>query len=85
MEFVRFKMIQKILTIIIIAVIPQVVIANEMYIKGGVGLNHITQTTLVNNDYKSKVKPLAVFPLVEAGAGYFLSDTIRLELLLHRF
>lgn len=53
----------------------------RLYLKFGTGLNTITPVKLTNDDYKGKLKLANNFPLMEAGVGYRLTDTIRTEII----
>jgi opacity protein-like surface antigen len=55
---------------------------NNFYLKGGVGLNHINTVRFSNHDFEGKIKLANSFPLIEVGIGYYLSESIRTELLL---
>jgi opacity protein-like surface antigen len=56
--------------------------ASNFYIKGGAGLSHIATTKFSNTEFQGKNKLAGNFPLVEAGIGYRLTDTIRADLLI---
>jgi opacity protein-like surface antigen len=55
---------------------------NELYIKGGFGLNTIKSTKFSNHDFEGRVKLSDSFPLIEAGLGKKFNNGIRLEMVI---
>ena len=53
---------------------------NNLYAKVGTGLNQINPIVIQTNDLNGKIKLSNKFPLVEAGLGFQLTDSIRTEL-----
>jgi len=56
--------------------------AGNFYLKGGVGLSHIATTKFSNTEFQGKNKLADSFPLIEAGVGYQLTNSIRADLLI---
>jgi opacity protein-like surface antigen len=55
---------------------------DKFYAKMGVGLNQINPVRIQTNDLNGKIKLVNKFPLIQAGIGYHITDTIRTELSL---
>lgn len=58
---------------------------NNLYAKVGTGLNQINPIVIQTNDLNGKIKLSNKFPLVEAGLGFQLTDSIRTELVFDHY
>lgn len=58
---------------------------NNLYAKIGTGLNQINPIAIQTNDLNGKIKLAHNFPLVEAGLGLRLTDSIRTELVFDHY
>lgn len=58
---------------------------NNLYAKIGTGLNQINPIAIQTNDLSGKVKLANKFPLVEAGLGSQLTDSIRTEIVFDHY
>ncbi len=70
---------KKLLTLTILALITNTYAENNLYLKGGIGLNSIRDTKFSNHDFDGKVKLSDQFPLIVAGIGHKFDNGIRLE------
>lgn len=57
----------------------------KFYLKMGTGINKIAPVKFDNNEFKGKIKLANNFPLIEAGVGYQLTDSIRTELVYNHY
>jgi len=57
----------------------------KFYVKMGVGLNQISPIHFQTNDLNGKIKLASRFPLIQVGAGYDLTESIRTELSLDHY
>lgn len=58
---------------------------NNLYAKIGTGLNQINPIAIQTNDLNGKIKLANKFPLIEAGLGSQLTDSIRTELVFDHY
>ena len=58
---------------------------NNLHAKIGTGLNQINPIVIQTNNLNGKIKLANKFPLVEAGIGYQLTDSIRTELVFDHY
>ena len=57
----------------------------KFYVKMGVGLNQISPIHFQTNDLNGKIKLASIFPLIQVGTGYDLTESIRTELSLDHY
>ena len=58
---------------------------SDSYLKLGTGLNQINPIVIQTNDLNGKIKLSNKFPLIEAGIGSQLTDSIRTELVFDHY
>jgi len=69
----------KVITYLLVSIIPTISLANNFYLKGGVGLNNIKTLKFSNHEFEGRIKLPNSFPLIEAGIGYKFDNGIRIE------
>ncbi len=70
------------LTLITLLSIGKAYAEGGFYFKGGVGLSHVAEVKFSNTEFQGKNKLAGSFPLIEAGIGYQIDKTLRVDLLI---